>query len=186
MDDVFLIEDTIIDGVKIITNQRFIDSRGHLTVTFNKKNLFEKLGVNFVQDKCTKSKKGVLRGIHFQEKHPQGKLVSIISGKVLDVIVDLRKTSPTFGQYLSIVLEENVSKSIFIPEGLGHGFLSLEENSIISYKTTDYFYPQYDKGIKWNDPELKINWKLDEFNINDLIISKRDLELPSFKEYFNI
>ena len=186
MNDTFIIEDTKIEGVKILIPQRFTDNRGHLTVLYNQKVLFDILGVNFVQDKCTKSDKGVLRGIHFQEKHPQGKLVSVLSGKVLDVIVDFRKSSPTFGQYFSIILDEKEAKSVYIPEGLGHGFIALEENSIFLYKTTDYFFPEFDKGVKWNDTDLNINWETEEYSIDKVIISARDKVLPSFKEYFKL
>ena len=186
MNDKFTIKDTKLKGVKVLTPQRFKDNRGHLTVLYNKKVLHDALGVNFVQDKCTTSHKGVLRGIHFQEKFPQGKLVSVISGKILDVIVDLRKLSPSFGQNFSIILDDKKAKSVYIPPGFGHAFVSLEEKSIILYKTTDYFYPEFDKGIIWNDTDLNINWKIDEYNLDKLIISKRDNILPSFREYFKI
>ena len=183
MKDNFLIEETSISGVKILKPQRFSDDRGHLTVSYNKNILFDLLGVKFVQDKWTKSDKGVLRGIHFQRKRPQGKLISVLNGKVLDVIVDLRRSSSTFGQYISLILKEDEPKILYIPKGLGHAFLSLKNNSIFFYKTTDYFFPEYDHGIKWNDNELKINWQFDEFGIKSPIVSNRDKNLSTFKEY---
>lgn len=184
MNDKFIIEETPIGGVKIITPERFGDDRGHLTVAYNQKIVSDLLGVSFVQDKWTKSQKGVLRGVHFQEQHPQGKLVSVLSGKVLDIVVDFRKESPTFGQYFSIVLEETNPKMLFMPKGMGHAFLSLEDNSIFFYKTTDYFYPEFDKGIMWNDKDLNIDWQLNENNINQPQISERDKVLPGFKEFY--
>ncbi len=186
MDDKFIIENTKIEGLKIITPQRFGDERGHLTVAYNQKVLSDLLKVKFVQDKWTKSQKGVLRGIHFQEQHPQGKLVSVMSGKVLDVVVDFRKESPTFGKHLTFLLEESNPRMVFMPKGMGHAFLSLENDTIFFYKTTDYFYPEFDKGIMWNDKNININWKLQEFKIQSPKISERDKILPSFKEYFKL
>ncbi len=186
MDDKFIIENTEIEGIKIITPQRFNDERGFLTVSYNQKVLSDLLGVEFVQDKWTSSRKSVLRGIHFQEQHPQGKLVSVLSGKVLDVIVDFRQKSQTFGQYFSIILSASEAKMLYIPEGMGHGFLSLYDNSIFFYKTTDYFFPEHDRGILWSDKDLNINWQFSEFGMRKQILSNRDMELPTLKEYFKL
>jgi len=183
MKDIFSIDETAIKGLIIITPQRFSDLRGELTVLYNKQVFKDLLGLEFVQDKWTKSSRGVLRGIHFQDQHPQDKLVSVLSGKVLDVVVDIRKSSPTFGQYFSMVLNESEEKMLFIPKGLGHAFLALEDDTVFFYKTSDYFYPEYDRGIIWDDENLKIDWGLNKYNINKPILSKRDLKLPSFEQY---
>ncbi len=184
MDDKFIIEETTINGLKILVPERFSDDRGHLSVLYNKNVISKVLGLEFVQDKWTKSAKGVLRGIHFQTKHPQGKLVSVLIGKVLDVIVDLRRNSATFGKYFSIELNESEAKMLYIPEGLGHAFLTLEDNTIFFYKTTDYFYPEFDSGILWNDKDLNIDWQLDKYGIINPILSKRDMILPKLKDLY--
>lgn len=182
--DNFEIINTSIEGLKIIIPEKFADERGFLMVTYNQKVLKKALGVDFVQDKWTKSTKGVLRGIHFQEKHSQGKLVSVIKGKVLDVVVDLRIKSATFGKYFHIELSGNSSKMLYIPEGLGHAVLFLEDETYFGYKTTDYFYPEYDKGIIWDDSKINIDWQLDKYNITKPILSQRDLKQPTFDQYF--
>ncbi len=182
--DNFKIKNTFIKGLKIIIPEKFEDNRGLLMVTYNQRIIRKLLDIDFVQDKWTKSIKGVLRGIHFQEKHPQGKLVYVLKGKVLDVVVDLRINSETFGKYFKIELSGNHTEMLFIPEGLGHAVLCLEDETYFGYKTTDYFYPQFDKGILWNDKRLNINWELEKYKIKKPILSSRDMKQPLFNQYF--
>lgn len=175
----FNVYDTFIQGLNVIEPKVFRDSRGFFMESYNKK-AFQKLNIKtmFVQDNHSRSKKGVLRGIHFQTQFPQGKLVRVIRGRVYDVAVDLRKNSKTYGGWYGIELSEDNQKMMFIPEGFGHGFLALEESEFL-YKTTNFYYPKYDSGIKYDDPEINIKWpELD----CDYIISNKDLNLPYLKD----
>lgn len=129
------------------------------------------LSLNFVQDNHSFSKKGVIRGLHFQLKYPQGKLVRVISGKVFDVAVDLRVDSPTFGKWFGVKLTEGDGLQFYIPPGFAHGFISLEENTHFFYKCTEFYHPEDDFGIIWNDPELNITWHLDE--VENIIVSEK-------------
>lgn len=149
---------TILKDAYIITNKKFEDERGFFIESFNDKK-FEKItGVKkFVQDNHSKSVKGVLRGLHYQVNNPQGKLVRCISGIVLDVIVDLRTSSPSFGKHLKILLDSN-DKQLWVPAGFAHGFYVISEEAEVMYKTTDYYYPEYDRTLIWNDSILNIDW----------------------------
>ncbi len=162
---------------------------------FNKKD-FEEIGitVDFVQDNLSLSNKNVLRGIHFQTFHSQAKLIKILNGSVIDIAVDLRKESKTFKKYFSIELNANDNKMLFIPKGFGHGFLALEDNTILFYKCDDYYYKEYDGGIIYNDVDLNIDWGKDGLkdgfkpilkSISVPIISSKDLQLQTFKEWNN-
>lgn len=179
-----LIEQTNLEGCFIITPQVFEDERGVFLETFNKQ-LFEKqtgLSIDFVQDNQSVSRKGVLRGLHFQiGDHAQAKLVRVLRGKVLDVCVDVRKDSLTFGEHFSIHLDSDDNKQLFIPKGLAHGFLSLEDNTIFNYKCDNYYNKTSETGIVFNDKTLAINWNYPE---EDLILSKKDKILPTFETYF--
>jgi dTDP-4-dehydrorhamnose 3,5-epimerase len=161
---------TILKDAYIITNKKFEDDRGFFMESFNDKK-FEKItGVkNFVQDNHSKSIKGVLRGLHYQIKNPQGKLVRCTLGTVLDVIVDLRRSSPTFGNHTKILLDSN-DKQVWVPAGFAHGFYVLSNEAEVMYKITDYYYPEYDRTLLWNDPVLNIDWE----NIEDPILSSKD------------
>jgi dTDP-4-dehydrorhamnose 3,5-epimerase len=165
----------------IITNKKFEDDRGFFMESFNLKE-FEKItGVgNFVQDNHSKSSKSVLRGLHYQIKHPQGKLVRCISGAVYDVIVDLRKSSPTFGKWFGVKLSEN-NLQLWVPPGFAHGFYTLTDFAEIQYKVTDYYYPEYDRTLLWNDSNLKIEWGIKE----EPILSKKDFNGKTFNECEN-
>lgn len=132
----------------------------------------------------TTSLKGTIRGLHFQNPKPQGKIIRCISGKIFDVIVDLRESSKTFGKYMSIVLSEENHKTIYIPSGFAHGYLVLE-NSVVSYKCTEIFYKEYDSGILWNDKNINIVWPKIR-GVNNYIISNKDLNLPNLKECDNL
>ena len=162
----------------IITNKKFEDDRGFFMESFNLKKLEKVIGANnFVQDNHSKSSKGVLRGLHYQIEHAQGKLVRCISGAVYDVIVDLRKSSPSFGKWFGIKLCEN-NMHLWVPPGFAHGFYTLTDTAEFCYKTTDYYYSEYDRTLLWNDSDLGIEWEL----IDDLILSDKDMNGKTFKE----
>lgn len=171
---------TSIAGLVEIFPRVFEDERGAFFESFNEE-AFKKAGLptNFVQDNQSFSKKGVLRGLHFQKApFAQGKLVRVISGRVLDVAVDIRPDSPTFGKYEVFELDGKLNNFAYIPEGFAHGFLTLED-AIFSYKCTNLYDKASESGIIWNDPDLAIDW-----NIQDPIVSEKDIILPTFKELF--
>lgn len=157
------ITQTKIPDVLTIELQVFGDERGFFFESFNNKLFQEKTGlnINFVQDNHSKSCQNVLRGLHYQIKQPQGKLVRVVLGEILDIAVDIRKNSPTFGQWVGEVLSAENKKQIFVPEGFAHGFLVISEFAEVLYKTTDYYAHQHERCIIWNDPDININWNLD-------------------------
>ena len=167
---------TEIEGVLIIEPKVFGDERGFFVETYNKERYADAgIDLEFVQDNLSSSAKGVLRGLHFQkEPFAQGKLVQVIRGRVLDVAVDIRKDSPTFGKYVSIELSGENKKQFWIAPGLAHGFLSLEEGTIFSYKCTNLYNPASEGGLMWNDKDINIDWKLEENNIKEPIVSEKD------------
>ncbi|MEC3906291.1 dTDP-4-dehydrorhamnose 3,5-epimerase [Tamlana sp. 2201CG12-4] len=173
--------ETFLEGCFVIEPQIFEDKRGGFFEAFNKKVFESKTGIatHFVQDNISVSKKGVLRGLHFQKgDFAQAKLVSVLKGKVLDVCVDIRKTSPTFGEHFSIILDEENRKQVYIPKGFAHGFLALADNTIFSYKCDNYYNKGSESGILYNDEALNIDWELPT---SDLILSEKDQELKPFK-----
>lgn len=172
---------TSIDGLLIIEPIVFNDLRGYFLESYNKDKLESFLPpISFVQDNESKSTKGVLRGLHFQKPpFDQSKLVRCIQGEVLDVAVDLRKNSATFGKHESILLTGENKKQFFIPKGFAHGFLVLSEEAVFAYKVDNKYAPEFDSGIIWNDPQLNIDWNLNE---SDLIISEKDQNLLSFNK----
>jgi dTDP-4-dehydrorhamnose 3,5-epimerase len=180
----FEIIDTEIPEVKIVKPKVFEDARGFF-LEFYKKSDFEKAGLNveFVQDNHSKSVKGVLRGLHFQEKpYEQGKLVRCIKGKIFDVAVDIRPDSPYFKKWVGIELSEENKLMLWIPPGFAHGFLTLSNEAEIIYKVSHNEYsPAYDRGIIWNDQDINIKWPLE--TIDNLILSEKDKKLPTLKEY---
>ena len=182
----FNIIDTGIKDLLVIEPQVFGDNRGFFMEVYNK-HQFEHYGLNyeFVQDNHSKSKKGVLRGFHFQMKHAQDKLVRVIRGVVYDVAVDLRKGSNTFGRHFGVVLTAENKKMFMIPKGFAHGFLTLEDNTEFTYKVTDYYYPEFESGIIWNDSELNVNWPLNEYGIDkdSLVMSEKDKKLQPYKKF---
>lgn len=174
------IEHTEIEGLKIIHPTVFEDERGYFFESYHQQKLKE-LGLNetFVQDNLSKSSKNVLRGLHFQNPpFAQGKLVQVIRGSVLDVAVDIRKDSKTYGQHFSIVLSDQNKLLFFLPAGFAHGFLTLEDHTIFSYKCTNYYNKESEGSIQWNDPDLPIDW-----NVDSPIISEKDKIAPSFKSF---
>ncbi len=172
--------ETPISGLYIIEPRVFLDKRGFFMESYNKKE-FEGIGLTmeFVQDNHSKSRKGVLRGLHFQTKHPQGKLVRVTRGEVFDVAVDIRKGSPTFGEWYGVILSEENKKMFYIPERFAHGFLVLSDEVDFLYKCTDYYYPDEDAGIIWNDPDIGIDWPLDGITP---ILSEKDKKRPLLKQ----
>ena len=169
----FKFTETEIKGVYIIEPKVFGDERGYFMETYNYED-FKSAGLDmvFVQDNQSKSKKGVLRGLHFQKNYPQGKLVRVIKGEVFDVAVDLRKDSQTYGKWVGIILNDENKKQFYIPEGFAHGFLVLSEEAEFVYKCTEVYHSEDEDGIAWNDPEIGIQWPLE--NIKDIILSEKD------------
>ena len=148
-----------IEGLHIIEPSVHGDSRGYFMETYSKRDMEEAgLTMNFVQDNQSKSTKGVLRGLHFQKRYPQGKLVRVIKGEVFDVAVDLRKGSKTYGKWYGVTLTEENKKQFYISEGFAHGFLVLSQTAEFCYKVTDFYHPNDEGGIAWNDPEIGIDW----------------------------
>jgi len=170
---------TEIPDVLIIEPQVYGDDRGFFLESFNQKDFREKTGVNttFVQDNHSMSLKNVLRGLHYQIPNPQGKLVRVVNGSVFDVAVDARQSSPTFGQWVSCVLSAENKRIFWVPEGFAHGFLVLSDRAEFLYKTTNYYYPQYEKTILWNDADLGIDWPLE----TPPILSPKDQAGQPFK-----
>jgi len=173
--------ETDIKDLYIIEPSVFGDDRGYFMETYNK-NEFAKAGLDmdFVQDNQSKSKKGVLRGLHFQKNYPQGKLVRVLKGKVFDVAVDLRADSDTYGKWYGVILSEDNKKQFYVPEGFSHGFLVLSKTTEFAYKCTDFYHPEDEGGIIWNDPEINIDWPLNE--LNEIILSDKDKGLKKLNE----
>lgn len=174
---------TPIPDLYIIEPTVFSDDRGFFMESYNKRE-FEEIGLDmdFVQDNHSRSTKGVLRGLHFQSEHSQGKLVRVINGSVFDVAVDIRKNSSTFGKWFGLILSEENKKMFYVPEGFAHGFLVLSDNVDFVYKCTDFYYPEYDAGIVWNDPDIGIEWPFEKYGIEKPILSEKDRKLPKLKE----
>jgi dTDP-4-dehydrorhamnose 3,5-epimerase len=178
--------ETPIDDLYVIEPTVFGDDRGFFMESYNKREFAEiGMDMDFVQDNHSKSKKGVLRGLHFQTKHSQGKLVRVIKGSVWDVAVDLREGSSTFGDWYGVLLTAENKKMFYIPEGFAHGFITLEDETEFMYKCTNFYYPEYDAGIIWNDSDIGIEWPLEEYGIKEenLLLSDKDKELPTLEEY---
>ena len=173
---------TAIPDVVIIEPKVHGDSRGYFVETFRQDKLEEFLGyqINFCQDNESKSSKGVLRGLHYQlPPHAQTKLVRVIFGRVLDVAVDIRKNSPTFGKYVAVELSGENKKQLLIPRGFAHGFVVLEDDTVFAYKVDNYYSPQCDRGIAFDDKNLNIDWIL---NHNELNLSAKDIKQPKLNE----
>ncbi|NLY27873.1 MAG: dTDP-4-dehydrorhamnose 3,5-epimerase [Alcaligenaceae bacterium] len=151
-----------IPDVILIEPRVFGDDRGFFFESFNQARFDEAVGrpVNFVQDNHSRSVKNVLRGLHYQIQQPQGKLVRVVAGEVFDVAVDLRRSSPTFGQWVGAVLSAENKHQLWVPEGFGHGFVVLSDHAEFLYKTTDYYAPQFERCVRWNDPALAIDWRI--------------------------
>ena len=172
---------TEIEGVFIIEPKVFNDARGYFMEAWKQQEFNEHIGkVDFIQDNESKSSFGVLRGLHYQKGElSQAKLVRVIKGKVLDVAVDIRKSSPTFGKHVMVELSEENKRQFFIPRGFAHGFLVLSEEAIFTYKVDNPYAPQAETGIRWNDPDVGINWPIDPAQV---LTSEKDLKQPLLKE----
>jgi len=174
--------ETNLKGCFIIEPNVFYDGRGYFLESYNKNTFKKGIGsdVDFIQDNRSLSSFGVLRGLHFQKGNDaQSKLVMVLSGKVLDVVVDIRPDSSTFGQYFTVELSSENKKQLFIPRGFAHGFVVLSDSAEFFYKVDNYYAPKSEAGILYCDPELNIDWRLAQ---NELIINSKDLNLPSFKD----
>ncbi len=174
------LESTSLDGVKLLKPRVFEDERGYFVETWNYRTLSELgLDVRFVQDNESLSRKGALRGIHFQLNHPQGKLVRVICGEVFDIAVDLRKDSPSFGQWFGATLSQHNKRQMWIPPGFGHAYLTLSDQAVFSYKCSEYYYPEDQYTLQWNDPDVAIEWP--ELDDAELILSDKDQRGLSFE-----
>lgn len=170
-----------IDGLCVIEPTVFADERGYFMETYNQRDLAEVgLDVRFVQDNQSLSRRGVLRGLHYQIKYPQGKLVRVIRGEVFDVAVDLRPGSPTYGRWHGELLSAENKKQFFIPEGFAHGFYVLSEEAEFCYKCTDYYHPGDEGGVRWNDPDIGVAWPLTEGT--PVLLSEKDRQQPFLRE----
>jgi dTDP-4-dehydrorhamnose 3,5-epimerase len=173
---------TTLEGVLIIEPTVFGDERGYFYESFNAKRFQEQTGieVNFIQDNESKSKYGVVRGLHFQSgEYAQAKLVHVAKGRILDIAVDIREKSPTFGQYIAVELSDVNHRQLFIPRGLAHGFSVLSEDAVFQYKCDNYYNPQSERGILWSDPSIGIDWQLPA---SDIILSEKDKKHPLLKD----
>lgn len=170
--------ETSLHGIVIIEPAIFCDTRGSFMETWHQ-NRYSDIGLpsRFVQDNISISKMGVLRGLHYQQPHAQGKLVNVLQGEVFDVAVDIRLGSPCFGRWLGVTLSSENRRQLYVPEGFAHGFLVLSESAVFQYKCTDYYNPQAERGIIWNDPDINIEWP-------DVIpiLSEKDLSSPKLKD----
>jgi dTDP-4-dehydrorhamnose 3,5-epimerase len=165
-----------IEAIKVFTPRVFNDDRGYLFESFRSSWL---PGIEFVQDNHSRSTKGALRGLHYQHEHPQGKLVRVVRGEVYDVAVDIRASSPTFGQWIGRILSEQNNELFWIPPGFAHGFLVLSDEADFVYKCTDYYTPGDEYAIRWDDPDLAIDWPLDSITLN---LSEKDTRAPFLKD----
>lgn len=174
-----------IEGLKVIEPAVFGDERGYFMETYNY-NDFAEAGIDcqFVQDNQSASRKGVLRGLHFQINYPQDKLVRVVNGEVFDVAVDLREGSATFGKWYGVLLSAENKKQFFVPKNFAHGFIVLSDYAEFCYKVTDFYHPNDEGGILWNDPEVGVEWPMPEgMTAEDLILSDKDRVQKSFAEY---
>ena len=172
-----IVQDTYLEEVKVIMPKKiYRDDRGYFFESYKSKNFRENnLPTNFLQENQVRSKKNVIRGMHYQLKNPQGKLVKAIEGSIFDVAIDLRPSSKTYKKYVSIILDDKNKEQLFIPKGFGHAFLTLSDSAIISYKVDNFYNQDADGGIKYDDPSINISWEL---NKNQIILSDKDNKLP--------
>jgi len=170
--------ETDLPGVLVLEPDLYSDERGFFLETWNKAR-YADLGLetDFVQDNLSYSRRGVLRGLHYQNPHPQAKLVQVLQGEVLDVAVDVRAGSPTFGRWVSMVLSAENRRQVYVPEGCAHGFVVLSDSALFAYKCSDFYSPQSEGGIIWNDPDLGIDWR-----VKAPILSEKDAQYPPLRE----
>lgn len=169
------IQRTRLNGVLLLEPEMYSDDRGFFSETYRREAFPAEL--DFVQDNLSRSRQGVIRGLHYQIEHPQAKLVMAVSGEILDVAVDLREGSTTFGLHSAHRLSGTNMHQLYIPEGFAHGFSVLSESAVVYYKCSDYYFPQGERGIRWDDPDLAIDWQVD-----DPVLSEKDRGLPTLNE----
>ena len=175
----FIFNETKIKDVYIIDVKTYGDNRGYFMETYKESDFKEAgLNYNFVQDNQSSSRKGVLRGLHFQKTHPQAKLVRVLKGEVFDVAVDLRKDSPTYGQWVGVVLSEENKRQFMIPRGFAHGFVVMSDYAEFAYKCDELYHPEDEGGIMWNDPAIGIEWP----EVGEIILSEKDKVHPSLTD----
>ena len=172
---------TAIADVLIFEPKVFGDDRGFFMESFNQKVFDEAVGrhIDFVQDNHSRSSKGVLRGLHYQIQHPQGKLVRVASGAVFDVAVDIRRSSPTFGKWVGVELSAQNHRQLWVPEGFAHGFLVLSDRADFLYKTTDFYAPAHERSLLWNDPSIAIEWPA---SMGEPVLSQKDVQGKTLTE----
>jgi len=172
------INDTSMEGVKLLEPDIFNDERGYFFESWNE-NQYRQFGLpqKFVQDNISSSKKGVIRGLHYQIPRPQGKLIFVLDGEIFDVVVDLRKKSPKFGTWYGVTLSDKRHQQLFVPAGFAHGFQVLNERATIQYKCTEFYSPSDEVGIRWDDPSLAIEWP-----VKEIVVSEKDRTLPLLEE----
>lgn len=177
----FKIQKTKIKDLCIIEPCVIGDNRGYFMETYNSRD-FKEAGIDttFVQDNQSKSRKGVLRGLHFQKKYPQGKLIRVIEGEVFDVAIDIRKDSSTFGQWFGVILSKENKKQLYVPRGFAHGFLVISDQTEILYKCDELFHPEDEGGIIWNDTDIGVEWPIEK--ISEIILSEKDKMWKGLKD----
>ena len=175
----FLFQETAINDVYVIEPKVYGDHRGYFFESYKESDFNEAgLKYEFIQDNQSKSKKGVLRGLHFQKTYPQAKLVRVLEGEVFDVAVDLRKSSPTYGKYVGVILSAENKKMFMIPRGFAHGFVVMSDTATFTYKCDELYHPEDEGGIMWNDPDVGIEWP----DVGEVLLSEKDKKHPSLKE----
>lgn len=181
----FRFEQTSISGLTLIYPPVFADDRGYYTKRYEKR-AYEESGIYFTphEEAQSKSKKGVIRGMHFQTEHPQAKLVRIARGEAFDVAIDLRLGSPTFGKWQGFYLSEENGTLLYVPEGFAHGLMALEEDTLLCYSSGDDYSPKADGGIRWDDPDIGIRWPIER--VQKPILSEKDCKLPTLREYLKL
>lgn len=168
------VSDTDLPGVRLLEPDVYVDDRGSFMETWNARDYGHSgIEVSFVQDNLSRSREGVLRGLHFQNPRPQAKLISVLAGEVYDVIVDVRVDSDTFGEWEGRILSGEDARQLYVPEGYAHGFVVTSGDALFHYKCTDFYHPEADRSIHWNDPEIGIEWPID-----DPVLSDKDAEAP--------
>ncbi len=175
------VEKTPVAGLVIVEPEVHADARGYFMESYNRRE-FRAAGidVDFVQDNQARSVRGTLRGLHFQKTHPQAKLVRVLSGRVFDAAVDLRESSPTFGRWHGITLDEESHRQFFVPAGFAHGYLVLSDTAVFAYKCSDFYHPEDEGGLRWDDPDVGIQWPLE--GIAKPLLSEKDRRMPAFKD----
>lgn len=176
--EIMTVSETTLSGVRLIEPDRYTDGRGAFMETWNARDYGRHgIDVTFVQDNLSRSRRHVLRGLHFQNPRPQGKLISVLEGEVYDVVVDVRAGSETFGEWMGMVLSAEKGQQLYVPEGFAHGFVVTSEEALFHYKCTDFYHPETDRALRWDDPTLAIDWPID-----DPILSEKDATAPQLED----